>query len=340
MATEEWLLIIALVLLIKHGSKTRREQQAESKRRSTVNSVRKETPCFFNDGISDEEFSKLAYRISKKLNRIKSTSIQDAIIHCTVESQSGYSNWDFELDYNNWGHITGVSWLWSENSDSNIPHHYRDMMTSEIQRRLQERGIQLEDYSDAIDNNPTLGTKHALESHTSTSLFKRVFPSRVILDYNLSDLTGEHLYSVLSVLKRNGFICFKFIPIKDTHYNSHNYLFEVEQIVINGNPSFKAGDIFPSLAKIVISYHEKQNIEMHYSNRHFKNRHYIDVINELHALGFSQIHENAIESIFAGLIIQKGTVKGVYINENEPIKPHVVYEYDVDLTVVYYTSKT
>ena len=74
-------------------------QISELERRRKVNQKRKATPCYFKDGISAYEFERIALRVGKKIRRVKTVSVMGAVIYCTVESQTGYSNWDFNVVY-------------------------------------------------------------------------------------------------------------------------------------------------------------------------------------------------------------------------------------------------
>ena len=54
------------------------------------------------------------------------------MVYGTVRTQSGLSEWDFKVDFNDYGHITGKYWLSSDNDDSNIPGHVADNMSTMI----------------------------------------------------------------------------------------------------------------------------------------------------------------------------------------------------------------
>ncbi len=54
------------------------------------------------------------------------------VVYGVVQSQSGISEWNFKLDFNDYGHITGTYWLSSDNDDSNIPERFGDLIRSAI----------------------------------------------------------------------------------------------------------------------------------------------------------------------------------------------------------------
>ena len=75
------------------------ETLPEYQRIYSVNEERKKTPCFFKDGISKEEFEKIARRIGKRLHRLKKITVEGPIIYCTTESQTGFTTRDFNVDF-------------------------------------------------------------------------------------------------------------------------------------------------------------------------------------------------------------------------------------------------
>lgn len=94
---------------------------------------RKETPCYFNDGISKEQFQEAATLSAKHIKRLKSFYVDYTFVHGTVVSQSGLSEWNFTIDFNDYGHITGKYWLRSQNSDSSIPKVVAERMKERLQ---------------------------------------------------------------------------------------------------------------------------------------------------------------------------------------------------------------
>lgn len=133
------LVIVAVVLAIKISSEDKAKENKQCKQSffedeytartefckqgdvGDINGERKNTPCQFNDGISYEDFTHIVKSSKKHIKRIKETFVDKAVVYCKVESQTGCSDWNFQVDFNDWGHLTGTYWKTSENSDSNIP---------------------------------------------------------------------------------------------------------------------------------------------------------------------------------------------------------------------------
>lgn len=309
-----------------------------------VKEKRQATICYFKDGITFEEFIAIANRIKKQIKRIKKVKVIDAVIYCTVESQTGYSDWDFHLDFNDWGHITGTYWIFTENHDSNIPKHYGILVSRAIAVLLHKRRVHLLSYSDIVDANNEIGTPSGLSFREGIGLFERIFSSNnaITSKFDSEDLREEHLYFVVSALKSNGFKRIKSIPIKDVGRNSNKFVYEVEQIVINGISFFEEGDRFPITSEVIITYHMKKEIAIPYHMKHFRRQNYIDVGDQLQDLGFSNIYERKIKDLIIGFITKDGSVEDVFVdtgNGEELINKGELYEYDTKIVITYHTFK-
>lgn len=317
---------------------------SEWERSRIVNQRRKATPCFFKDGLSEEEFKDIASRVGKKLRRVKSVSVRGAVIYCTVESQTGYSNWDFNVDFNNWGHVTGTYWQQTDNDDSSIPKHYGQMVSGEIHDYLSSHSIVLEDLSDYVDANKDLETPRGLEYREKKKLISRMIGRKgnaIALGNNSSELLHEHLYPVISKLRAWGFKNIKTIPINDVNAHNNNYVFEVEQIVISGTGFFERGDHFEENVEVIITYHDKQYITMPFSEGNLKRKNYVHAGDLLVNKGYSNIYEHKIEDLVTGWLIKDGAVEKVLVDgkEETPIKKGVAYPYDTEFVIYYHTYK-
>lgn len=121
--------VAAGIVLIGKAIKDNREMEAEEQRRK--NSV-----CQFHDGISESEFREMVYQEAKRIKRLIELEIDGPIINGTVESQSGLSDWNFKIDFNDYGHISGRYWLSSNNSDSIIPKSLAERISKSIKKKL------------------------------------------------------------------------------------------------------------------------------------------------------------------------------------------------------------
>lgn len=112
-----------IIVSLIHSGRKSEEREAE---RREEDKRRRNTPCNFVDGFSKDDFEKIVYKSGKHITRLIKTRVDGAIVYGTVRAQSGISEWEFRVDFNDYGHITGKYWLYSDNDDSNIPKHFAD----------------------------------------------------------------------------------------------------------------------------------------------------------------------------------------------------------------------
>lgn len=318
-----------------------KKEENEYSRREKVRKKRIECPCSFKDGLTYDEFVNIANYSAKIIKRITQVSIHGTTIYCTVKSKTGLSTWEFNVDFNDWGHITGSYWKWSENFDSDIARIYGHYVSGEIHSILSARGIFLNDFANAVDSNKELETSTGLCSNYKERFLNKLFGRKsemISVGFDCNELIGEHLYPVISFLKNKGFVNYKAIPIKDVGRDSDKYIYQVEQVVIGESSNFKRGDKFAKNAMIYIMYHEKLEIKFLYSSKEFKRENYLKVGDKLYDMGFSCIYERQIKDLVIGLIKKDGSVDEVVadIGTEEPMKKNKVYKYDTKIVIKYH----
>lgn len=103
---------------IRANEEAKRREEAKRKEEEK----REQSSFRFSDGISEKDFKWIVSRSGKNIKRLAKLSTDGSIVHGTVWAQSGISKWNFTIDFNDYGHLTGKYWLSSDNSDSNIPN--------------------------------------------------------------------------------------------------------------------------------------------------------------------------------------------------------------------------
>lgn len=93
---------------------------------------RKNTPFSFPAGMTEYYFREIAVTVSKRIKRL-SVSVDRQYVYGTVRTQSGLNTWEFVLDFNDYGTLTGEYWIRrNENTDSQIPYRYAEQLSSEL----------------------------------------------------------------------------------------------------------------------------------------------------------------------------------------------------------------
>lgn len=119
----------------RHKCKLKRQEE-EYRRKRQQEVDRRNSFCAFENGITAEEFRMMAFRAANHIRRLN-VVVDGPRIEGVVESQSGISTWTFRIDFNDYGHITGNWWItYRENTDSNIPNRFANLLESEIRKAL------------------------------------------------------------------------------------------------------------------------------------------------------------------------------------------------------------
>jgi hypothetical protein len=94
--------------------------------------ARKNTPFVFPYNISESDFSNIAISVAKPIKRL-CVSVDNQFVRGTVRTSSGINTWEFTIDFNDYGTLTGNYWMrYVENSDSQIPYNYAKQLSSAI----------------------------------------------------------------------------------------------------------------------------------------------------------------------------------------------------------------
>ena len=114
--------------------KSIKKSREEAKRRR----MRPYMPCYFDRGVTEQEFHEIVEKETKRIKRIIGFERKGSIVWVAVESQSKISEWTFKIDFNNYGHVTGKYWLSTDNEDSDIPERIAERIKNAIQEKVCE----------------------------------------------------------------------------------------------------------------------------------------------------------------------------------------------------------
>jgi hypothetical protein len=93
---------------------------------------RKSTPMMFDDRITQQDFVTISTRIAERTPRISRITTIGVTVLLEVRSNSGLSTWTAEIDFNDYGRLTGNYWLQSANTQSPIPEFFAHALQEEI----------------------------------------------------------------------------------------------------------------------------------------------------------------------------------------------------------------
>lgn len=97
---------------------------------------RRSSPLRFDDGLTQRDFIQIAHAVAKRTPRVEDVVVTGMTATLYVRSNTGLSTWTAEIDFNDYGHLTGSYWLETEKAHSIIPAHFANSMRSEIEQRV------------------------------------------------------------------------------------------------------------------------------------------------------------------------------------------------------------
>jgi len=88
--------------------------------------------CVYDVKLTEEDFRNLAIDVAKSIKRL-TVKVENHFVFGTVKTNSGISEWNFRLDFNDYGKISGQYWIsFVNNPESDIPKVYGDRLKGEI----------------------------------------------------------------------------------------------------------------------------------------------------------------------------------------------------------------
>ena len=309
-------------------------------RTAIIDNKRLATPCFFDEGMTYSEFAAIVSKVSRKIKRIDRVNQSGTTIECTVISQTACSTWKFTVNFNNWGHIDGRSWLHSENPDSCIPETFRDAVSSEIVQLLDMRGAHVPDMQAYVRNNGELGTSSCMSYRKRLGVLRRLIakPKKIYIEKSSLDLNGEHFYPVISILKEKGFRSIASKPINDVDGNSPHFPLEVEGVYADGIPLDGIRPISED-TEILITYHAGRLIKPERGSAELCGTAHTAAANSLSRQGFSNVFLSAEKNLVLDILKKHGTVSKVTVDarsdDEAPLKAGRAYPYDAQITIFY-----
>ena len=166
--------------------------------------------------------------------------------------------------------------------------------------------------------------------------FKR---KRIEIGYDYKEFLRADYEAVCIALHNRGFNNIKTIAVKDIYVGSKLDVGEVEKVTVGDRDSFIASDEIKYDTEIIITYHEKKEIEVPFSSRLLHKKDHIEVFGLLKALGFTEVYELAIKDLTTGWIKRDGSVEKVTIGGNDSFKKNTIHQYDVKIVIEYHTFR-
>jgi len=89
-------------------------------------SLRKNSPLCFEENLTQSDFAEIVRDAAKRTPRVEDAFTAGMTATLTVRSNSGLSTWKAEVDFNDYGQLTGKYWVDTQNSESIIPEYFAE----------------------------------------------------------------------------------------------------------------------------------------------------------------------------------------------------------------------
>lgn len=97
---------------------------------------RRSTPVEWDPRFPRDAFLDFVLGTAQELPRVHASSVDGLIVNISVRSNSGLTTWKAEVDFCDYGRLTGKYWISSENTQSPIPQALADAVVAEVDGRL------------------------------------------------------------------------------------------------------------------------------------------------------------------------------------------------------------
>lgn len=100
---------------------------------------RKSTPMTFDGHLTQHDFVMISTRVAEATPRVFRSTTTGVTVLIKVRSNSGLSTWTAEIDFNDYGRLTGNYWIQSSNTQSPIPEVFARAVQEEIRKRAGQK---------------------------------------------------------------------------------------------------------------------------------------------------------------------------------------------------------
>lgn len=166
------------------------DSKGKKKRSARQELIRRNIVCLFEDGISKEQFEAIASRECMRFESVLlEAEVDGPVIQGIVCSQSRTSEAKFKIDFNNFGHITGKYWMWSDNDNTEIP----EMIAESISEAF--RNYQSSPHYERLETDEGDETRYENSTENHISFCPYCGSKQYIINPNFCSVCGMKLSS-------------------------------------------------------------------------------------------------------------------------------------------------
>ena len=349
------------------NEKTRQEEERKAQRESK----RKSCVYNFDEGLSKEDFNEIVFSCTKKIKRIENVEINGLAICVTVSSVSGISSWDFVLDFNDYGKLTGKCYSKSENSDSDIPKKLNELIYDKLapyldsineKRKIEKELIEQEKLRKEQRKSKLAKKKHLEKKRRRKKFCKKhrkgivVFVCIILISiltaigyyqyskliptgYNDEELVGLSYEAVEEKLESAGFTNTSTIATEHLTLEQIELEGSVFDIKICDDTDFEKDKKYPYDAEIIVRYHAIVLVSSPASSDEIKKQNYHKVQAQFKEAGFVNISVEPIYDVVLGWFVSDGEIESITVNGEDEFYKGEEFRPDDVVVIKYHTLK-
>lgn len=324
--------------------------------------------CNFNLGMTNRDFETIVTSVAKEIDRINMVVVDGSYVKATVKSITGITFWNFSLDFNDNGFLTGEYRIHSDNEQSDIPHSFAELIKQAIisfpSTHVAENSLPFDskesDYHKLLINF-VKSRKELEQKDEQVKIYRRkyikavasipiiiaalliifmgVFETHrkakpeIAMSFDSSEAKDIMLADAVNMFKNTGFTNIELRADKVLPSNENYDEGKVYSITIDGKANFKAGDKFNSDARIIITYSALKEIPFPFSAEEVVGKSKDEVVASLNDAGFLNILAFPLPNQWA---FPTDTVINIFqLNSSNKIEKGVLVRPDVPLIIFY-----
>ena len=314
-----------------------------------------------------------------KYSRLKVLNIFNGKLYCEVESITGLTTWDFSINFNDKGRLTGAYTVISDNLDSLIPDQYaRDISNyiSKLRTKItcpfcgEIHRIRLDttlfncaacshelfvhdDYS-VVDNTTEREKIRKAFLHVEKLSIKFAavlfFVIAVLvlfswirsfrdIGYSSDELIGMNYLTVKGKFAERGFYNVKINPIDDLNISQIDQEDIVSTVLVNDKDHFEKKDKVQKNVPIIITYHSLKKVRLPISSKDAIGKNYEEIVNLLDAAGYTNITTKPEKDLTIGLFGREDAIKEMMVGDDSKAEQNTMYRIDTPIIVKYHKFK-
>ena len=345
--------------LAEEMERIRRENEKERRRIEKARRLeekRKSCVYHFDKGLTEEEFKNIVLSCTKKIKRIEKVEIDMLSITCSVSSQSGISQWDFVLDFNDFGYLTGKCYSKAENYDSNIPERLNDLIFEKLEPFIEEtKPYEEPDTEEKTATQKKKKVKKVKKKKNKKAIILFVmillvailslvgyyeYQKLIPVGYSNIELEGLEYTDVMEKLELEGFTNVTSKEISDLPVSREEETNIVTSVNIGNSNTFSSTKKYPYNLWIIVEYHTVETFTPSFTSKAAKGMNYLDVIKEFETDGYTNIKPVPEYDVVVGWLAKDGEVKSIKINGEEKYDEYDHFRPDAEIVITYHTLRS